>query len=305
MKSKITIFLAFVLSQFSVVLGQHNTPGSLQNLAPLDKTSSHYATLISLDERSNSERAWMDTISYPQELYHDHTILYTLISPVYLRDSQIDQLKKNLKFPKNSSDQTRAELNFLLKLQKERTPEQEERVMELAKIGYWPGVNQVKSHPNYLQNENYLFFEVQEILGERYRAENFPATSKLLKGIMNDMRLMEFTVKYELLRARPYQLEPGLLPLKKIQSPSFVSGHTLWAYIQAYTLGALVPEKRQDFIQLAYEIGLSREIMGVHYPSDEEMARRLAHQMLVKMWENKEFEQDFLIAQKEWSTWSF
>ncbi|MEL6123865.1 MAG: phosphatase PAP2 family protein, partial [Bacteroidota bacterium] len=85
-----------------------------------------------------------------------------------------------------------------------------------------------------------------------------------------------------------------------ISSPSFASGHTLWAYIQAYTWGELIPEKREAFVNLAYEIGMSREIMGVHYPSDEEAARQLAHRMLLLMWHTDEFQSDFAAAAAEW-----
>ncbi len=53
---------------------------------------------------------------------------------------------------------------------------------------------------------------------------------------MQDMRIMEFTIKYKLLRPRPYHLEPKLQPLVKINSPSFASGHTLWAFVHAFLL---------------------------------------------------------------------
>ena len=111
---------------------------------------------------------------------------------------------------------------------------------------------------------------------------------------------MEFTVKYHLLRARPYVLEPKLQPLQIMGSPSFASGHTLWAYIQAFTWSELVPRKRQQFLDLAYEIGESREVMGIHYPSDEEAARVLAHNMLSAMWTNPTFQEDLNAAKREW-----
>ena len=111
---------------------------------------------------------------------------------------------------------------------------------------------------------------------------------------------MEFTVKYHLGRARPYHLEPKLDPLARMRTPSFASGHTLWAYIQAFTWSELIPEKRTEFLKLAYEVGESREIMGIHYPSDEEAARVLAHRMLQAMWENPEFRTDLDLAKAEW-----
>ena len=114
------------------------------------------------------------------------------------------------------------------------------------------------------------------------------------------MRIMEFTAKNKILRARPRQLSSELKPLKKMNSSSFASGHTLWAYLQAYIFSELIPEKRKEFLDLAYKIGYSREILGVHYPSDEEASRILAHKMLTLMLENQDFQTDFYKAKKEW-----
>lgn len=158
----------------------------------------------------------------------------------------------------------------MLELQKNRTKKQVKRVLALAKIGYWPDANYVSTHRYYERNLENLFFELKEIMGNECTAENHPKTSKLLQRIMNDMRLMEFAFKYHLLRARPYQLKSKLEPLKKISSPSFASGHTLWTFIQAYTIAGLIPNKRKAFLDLAYEIGESKEIIGVHYPSDKD-----------------------------------
>ena len=146
----------------------------------------------------------------------------------------------------------------------------------------------------------HLFFECQEVINENCTAKNYPHTAHLLKGIMNDMRLMEFAIKYQLLRARPYELDKRLEPLQIMGSPSFASGHTLWAYLQAFTFSELIPEKRSDFLAIAYELGLSREIMAVHYPSDEEAARQMAHRMLWLMWHTEKFQNDFQKAKTEW-----
>jgi len=65
-------------------------------------------------------------------------------------------------------------------------------------------------------------------------------------------------------------------------------------------LSELIPNKRKAFVDLAYEIGESREIMGVHYPSNEEVARQLAHRMLLLMWHSEKFQLDFKAAKSEW-----
>lgn len=272
-----------------------------QSLHSLEPVNHHYAELQKLSVAPNLERSDLDTLSFTPDQYNSVALLYTLMAPAYLKQDQIDVLKNSINFPANSSEQTRAELDFLLEWQKKRTPEQVYRTSKvLAPIGYWPHMNVKKDYPGYAQNVANLMFEGREVLGEHCTADNYPATFKLLQGVTTDMRIMEFTVKYHLLRARPYILEPKLKPLQIMGSPSFASGHTLWAYIQAFTWSELLPDKRQEFLDLAYEIGESREVMGIHYPSDEEAARVLAHGMLQAMWGNPKFQADLLAAMAEW-----
>lgn len=268
---------------------------------PLESVKNHYLELQKLDAKPSPSRSTLDVLSFVPEQYNSVALSYTLMAPAYLTPTQVEELKRSINFPANSSDQTRAELDFLLEWQEKRTPEQIHRTSKvLAPIGYWPHINVKTNHKRYAQNIENLMFEGREVLGEHCTSANYPATFKLLQGVTTDMRIMEFTVKYHLLRARPYVLEPKLKPLQIMGSPSFASGHTLWAYIQAFTWSELLPAKRQQFLDLAYEIGESREIMGIHYPSDEEAARVLAHAMLTAMWNNPVFQKDLNAAKAEW-----
>jgi acid phosphatase (class A) len=292
--------LTIAITVLAAINSCAQSSGSISSLTPQEPIRNHYKYLQKLSALPQKKTAWIDTIVFPPSLYRNYNMLFALSKPVYLTSDQVDFLVKSVEFPANSSQQTRAELDFLLELQAKRTPKQIERVLEIAEIGYWPEAGMLESHPYYQKNLNDLFFEVYEVMGEEYTTDQYPETTKLLKGAMVDIRLMEFAVKYHLLRARPYQLEAKLEPLKTISSPSFASGHTLWAYIQAYILAELIPEKREEFIELAYEIGFSRELMGVHYPSDEETARQLAHRMIWLMWHTQTFQDDFTNAKKEW-----
>jgi len=190
----------------------------------------------------------------------------------------------------------------MLDLQARRTPEQVSRVGFLGNIGYWPPINLIQSHLSYEQNLKDLFFEGRELMGENINAKNFPKIANLLQGVMQDMRVMEFTIKYTLFRPRPYHLESRLTPLARINSPSFASGHTLWAFVQAFTWSEVIPEEQQNFIALAEEIRRSREIMGIHYPSDNEASRQLAYKMLQYFFKNKIFKKDLREAITEWKT---
>jgi acid phosphatase (class A) len=275
-------------------------PGYSQKFQLAD-VSDHYKSLQQQSSKPNPARSFMDTVKYPAAEYGS-SIVYLLVKPHYLSDTQVKSLTESVNFPANSSDQVRAELDYMLDLQGKRTPDQVKRVEYLANIGYWPSINMIPSHVSYDQNLKDLFFEGRELLGEQINATNFPKVSKLLQGVMQDMRVMEFTVKYNLFRPRPYHLEPKLQALAKINSPSFASGHTLWAFLQAFTWSEIIPEKQKDFIALAEEIRRSRETMGIHFPSDNEASRQIAYRMLKYYFTNEQFKKDFQAAQKEWSS---
>ncbi|MEL6252532.1 MAG: phosphatase PAP2 family protein [Bacteroidota bacterium] len=288
---KFTLHFLFILSIYGL---------SAQGIHPLEAPKNHYKDLLALSAEPNPERAHLDEITFPTSLY-SYALIYVMVAPEYLTDEQVDQLKTSMKYPANSSDQTQAELEFLLAWQNKRTEKEIKRSKEfLAPIGYWPHIDILENHERYQKNREHLFYEGRAVMGAQVNAENYPATAHLLAGVTKDMRVMEFAVKFHLLRPRPYHLDKRLQALANMSSPSFASGHTLWAYIQAYTWSELIPEKRIDFLNIAYEVGESREIMGIHYPSDEEASRVLAHKMLSLMWENPEFQKDFEAAKSEW-----
>lgn len=292
MKTNFLFVLALMISP--LVLAQ--TPH-----AP-EPVSDHYKQLGEISAQVNTQRSWMDTIHYPPKEYGSSSI-YLLVKPYYLSAQQVQALTTSVKPPVNSSDQTRKELDHLLALQEARTPQQVKRVEFLGAIGYWPSTELLPSHPEYAQNLKDLFFEGSEILGNTCTADKYPRTATLLKGIMRDMRIMEFTIKHHYNRPRPYHLEPTLKPLTRIGSPSFASGHTLWAFLQAYTWSELLSQYRNEFIKLAEEIRRSREILGIHYPSDNEAARQISHKMLTYYFSNERFLKDFEAASLEWKTY--
>lgn len=152
-------------------------PGYSQKLE-LAEISDHYKTLQQISSKPNSIRSFLDTIKYPPSEYGS-SIVYLLVKPHYLSDIQVKTLTESVSFPANSSDQVRAELDYMLDLQGKRTPDQVKRIEYLANIGYWPSINMIPSHVSYEQNLKDLFFEGRELLGEQINATNFPKVSKL------------------------------------------------------------------------------------------------------------------------------
>jgi len=240
----------------------------------------------------------MDTIAFPWSEYSQNAITNSLVRTVYLSKEDEAKLPGLIHPPANSSDQTRAELDYLLSLQNSRTKEQIARAEYIADIGSWFNIlNPVD--PDYYENKKQLFY-IADTVGTWYNYENFPATTKLLMNCIQDIRVTEFRLKWYFKRARPYHLEPKLQPLARIKSPSFASGHTLWSFTEAYIFSEIIPEKRAIFLQRADEVRWSRELLGIHYPSDNEASRVIGWYLLKFWYKNPQFKADLNAAKNEW-----
>lgn len=286
--SKALIILSVLVTTLSL---------SAQSLHPLEPIQGNYKKLASKSAAQNPQRADLDTLRFPWSEYSSGALTNTLLRMVYLSKENEAKLPGLVKFPANSSNQTRAELDYLLTLQNSRTPEQIARAEYIANIGSWPNI--LNPYSDYNTNKKQLFYLASD-LGEEYNYQNFPATTQLLLNCIQDIRATEFRLKYHFRRARPYHLEPALKPLARMSSPSFASGHTLWAFTEAYIFSEIIPEKRDLFLKKAEEVRWSRELMGIHYPSDNEASRVLGRYLLKYWQENPQFREDLKNAKQEW-----
>jgi acid phosphatase (class A) len=67
----------------------------------------------------------------------------------------------------------------------------------------------------------------------------------------------------------------------------------------AYIYQELLPEQTDLFVKNAYDMAYSREIIGVHYPSDSEAGRIFARQFVNYLLENPVFQEDLAEAKIE------
>ena len=134
----------------------------LSDLTPLEPATGHYAELGTLSAAPSSATDPADTLLYPPELYSNSTLLYALARPHYLSEAQADYLFTAVQPPATSSEQTRAELVYLHELEAARTPAQEARVLELARIGYWPDAARLPTHPSYGRQQEHLMYVCRE-----------------------------------------------------------------------------------------------------------------------------------------------
>ena len=107
-------------------------------------------------------------------------------------------------------------------------------------------------------------------------------------------------MKFKYARIRPYVIDPALKNLEETDWAAYPSGHAANSYINAYIYQELAPGFTDFFIKDAYDMAHSREILGVHYPSDSESSRVFARQFVNKLFQNKEFLAEFENVKKEW-----
>ena len=180
-------------------------------------------------------------------------------------EKPINDEYKNLpiaKPTKNSSDKTVNELREMQEYFKSRTPEMEQSVKDHdSEVGF--------AIKKYLK-ENKLEFKESDI----------DKIADIGSGVVR-----HFKNKFE--RPRPYQLAEAMgmkftfMPLKSdsMKSPAYPSGHAFQAYVLAKKLSRRYPLHYFQFFKIADRIASARVSVGLHYPSDNTKAYKLAMQL--------------------------
>ena len=126
-------------------------------------------------------------------------------------------------------------------------------------------------------------------------------TADVMAKVWQDASFFMWSFKYKFLRIRPDVVDPGLKNLENTDWAAYPSGHAFNSHVNAYLYQELAPEFTDVFVKAAYDMAHSREILGVHYPSDSESSRALARKFVNKLLENETFNKDFGKVKKEWS----
>lgn len=220
----------------------------------------------------------LDTITYPTDRWDPNVLASIAGGPALFAPGHFDTAIPPP--PKNSSAETRANLDALLVMQeKERTPEQLRLIND----------------------------ELQNPLAEfertgLYRPMNGrPVTRALLGLAEREMMYFVPALKQKFNRARPTQLEPKLHAVIPVpRHAAYPSGHGTQVYLIAYLLGKLDPAHQKDYDQAAYGVAHRREIAGVQYPSDGVAAKKLGIAMVDAVLALPQAQELFVKAQQEW-----
>jgi acid phosphatase (class A) len=266
----------------------------------VSSATGHYEKLGRLDASPDPTWGWMDTIKFPAKDVTTGILAATKMRTIYLIED-IPALLQIPAPPANSSVQTRAELDYLMELQYNRTTEDAQRYKKLAGIFHSPN-NFNPLDPDYDRNFSSLF-HIGSPIGSWYTYKNLSFTAQFLSDVYRDATYYFFKQKLTISRARPYMLEPKLQNLERPPHPSYPSGHSAASYVNAFIMLEIIPDLEKEFLKMAAEMAYSREVIGVHYPSDSEVARVWARKFVNELFKKEKFQKDFEKAKSEILGW--
>ena len=195
----------------------------------------------------------------------------------YLDKAQIDTTRFLPPPPDEAT--AKREIEHMLTLQQNRTPEQAKRsVADLEQD----------------------IFRFADVMGDKFNKEHLPKTAKLFETLYNTESALNKQGKEKWNRVRPPLLDARIKPVAKYSSSgSYPSGHATFAYLSAIVLAEIVPEKRKQIFERAIEFGNNRVIGGVHYPSDIEAGRHLGTMIAALIQQNPAYQADYAEARSE------
>jgi len=198
--------------------------------------------------------------------------------------------------PANSSLQTQAELNYLLQLQARRSDEDIRASLYYATVFYRTTTK--PGDQDYKRMQRNLF-HIGRSIAPWFCADSLPHTAHLTRNVWQEASYVIWKIKNYFIRIRPYKLETRLNNLEETNWAAYPSGHASNSYTNAYLFSELLPEYASFFIKDAYDMAHSREIIGMHYPSDSESGRLLGYELIQKLKPNPTFRKDFEKAANE------
>lgn len=184
--------------------------------------------------------------------------------------------------PPAGTAEDRLDLDTVLLVQRERTPQQ---------------VEQAK-RDDHLDDAAFPF--AQGILGAEFTVERHPQTAHFFRRVLVDLEQTLMPTKHHFARPRPYELSQEVKPiLPPPMGESYPSGHTMDAYLTAILLAKMLPEHRAELFARAAAAAQSRVVAGVHYPTDLEGGRISAAVLANELLKNPGALRDFEHARRE------
>jgi acid phosphatase (class A) len=179
--------------------------------------------------------------------------------------------------PKEDSPQGKRDVQAILDLQKNMTPER------MAAI-----------HTDLDQT---VYTVAGPVLGAKFNKQNFPMAGTFFDKVVKDAGVGVGPIKQKYKKLRPFQFSKEVKTPEDIAKaaggPTYPSGHSTTAAEVALLLGMMVPEKRDALYERSDEYATHRITSGAAYPSDRDGGYITASLAINQMLKNPEFRADF------------
>jgi acid phosphatase (class A) len=181
--------------------------------------------------------------------------------------------------PAAGSADEKAEIDRLLDLQKNRTPEEEQRCKD-----------EVEVQP----------FAFSPLIGDWFSPANLPETDKLLKLATKDAKPIFGAAKSVWNRQRPFKVSDQIHPcVMEEKTPSYPSGHATRGILWATIISDLVPQDKEAVMAYGREIGDDRALAGMHFPSDVIAGQKLGKEIAGRLLADPDFQKQLDKAKTE------
>ena len=176
------------------------------------------------------------------------------------------------------TEEMKAELELVLRVQENRTPQEIERVRSEAE---------------------FRLPAFQRVLGSWLTAENCPKLDALFVRLEKEGKKYTGPAKKYFNRPRPFNADDRVKPLLTEDGNGYPSGHSMRGILFATILAELAPDKKDALLARGREIGWGRVIAGVHFPSDVAAGRTLGQALAQELLGNPMFRQEFAQIKEE------
>ena len=174
--------------------------------------------------------------------------------------------------PANDSPAGKADLQTVLQVQADRTPEQIKRAKRVA-------------------SQSVTSF-ARPVLGEWFHSKDFPKTVAIFDEINREsQQTVDGKAKRQWHRQRPYIFSAAVHPVVgRPDNTSYPSGHSAAAALWGTILSAAFPDKAAEFKAQVHEAMWCRVLGGAHYPSDTAAGEMLGEAIGKKMLESPDMQ---------------